>query len=163
MRNRLLVTNHALLLLCASIYLGTGASLVLFSFPIAAQLTPDNYYLQFVPQVQAATRFFTPVTVFMLFGAVAMTVAEWRQASRWVPLVVLAAIIGSTWMEAQLVFPLNDEMAGRITDPARLQVVLAEWMRLVSVRVLLWCVEWAALAWYFVRWTYCCRYPAVRH
>jgi len=161
MKNKLLITNHALLLLCASLYLGTGTSLVLFSFPVAPQLTPGNYYLQFVPQVQAATKFFTPVTVFMIFGAVIMTVAEWRQPLRWVPIVVLAAIIGSTLMETQLVFPLNDEMARHISDPVRLNIVLGEWMRLVTARVLLWCVEWAALAWYFIRWTYRCRYSVI--
>ncbi|WP_010099432.1 hypothetical protein [Burkholderia ubonensis] len=66
MSGRLLIANHAFLLLCASMYLGTGASLVLFSFPVAPQLTTDNYYLQFVPQVTAATAFFTVMTKLML-------------------------------------------------------------------------------------------------
>ena len=140
-------------------YLGTGGSLVLFSFPVTPQLTPDNYYLQFVPQVQAATEFFTTMTKLMLACCAIMLVAEWRQPFRWVPIVVLAAIIVSTAMEIYWVFPLNKEMASHIPSPERLQVVLTEWMRLVTVRVLLWCVEWAALAWYFAYWVLRARYP----
>ncbi|NPT58188.1 anthrone oxygenase family protein [Paraburkholderia elongata] len=158
MKDRLLIANHALLLLCASMYLGTGASLVLFSFPIAPQMTPANYYLQFVPQVQAATSFFTSMTKLMLVFATIMLVAEWRQPTRWVPLVVLAAIIAATVLTLLWLFPLNNEMAGRIQDAERLQVVLQEWMRLNRVRVALWCVQWTALVWYFARWTLRARY-----
>ena len=42
----LVALNAAFLLGCASIYLGTGISLVLFQFPGAGSLTPDNYYDQ---------------------------------------------------------------------------------------------------------------------
>ncbi len=102
-------------------YLGTGGSLVLFSFPLAPQLTPDNYYLQFVPQVQAATAFFTTMTKVMLACGLIMLIAEWRQRTRWVPIIV----------------------------------------QLNRIRVGLWCVQWAALAWYFARWTHRARYPAI--
>ncbi len=50
----LLVASYMLLFACTSMYFGTGWSLVLFSFPTADQLTPDNYYSHFVPQVEAA-------------------------------------------------------------------------------------------------------------
>lgn len=33
-------------------YLGTGWPLILFSFPLASKLCPDNYYKQFVPAGQ---------------------------------------------------------------------------------------------------------------
>ena len=159
MKGKLLVAIYALLFLCASMYLGTGGSLVLFSFPLAAQLTPDNYYLQFVPQVQAATAFFTTMTKIMLACGAIMLVFEWRHAMRWVPIVVLACLIVSTGLTLYWIFPLNQEMASHIQDAGRLQHVLAEWMRLNRVRVGLWCVQWAALMWYFARGAYWLRYP----
>jgi len=58
--------NHIVLLLCCSIYVGTGVSLLVFQFPLAPQLTVDNYYLIFVEPVVNATRFFTYMTVLML-------------------------------------------------------------------------------------------------
>ena len=158
MKGRLLIANHVFLLLCASMYLGTGGSLVLFSFPVAPQLTPDNYYLQFVPQVQAATEFFTTMTKLMLAACLVMLVAEWRQPTRWVPIVVLLAILVATGVTMKWIFPLNAAMAGHITDPVKLHQVLDEWMQLNRLRADLWCVQWAALAWYFARWTYRSRY-----
>jgi hypothetical protein len=160
MKARLLIANHVLLLLCASMYLGTGGSLALFSFPVAPQLTPANYYLQFVPQVQAATAFFTTMTKVMLACAAIMLIAEWRQPQRWVPIVVLAGIVAATALTIYWIFPLNAEMASHIQDPERLRVVLGEWMRFNRIRVALWCVQWAALAWYFARWAMRARYPS---
>jgi len=161
MKHRLLVANHVFLLLCASMYLGTGGSLALFSFPLAAQLTPDNYYLQFVPQVQAATAFFTTMTKLMLAACVVMLWSEWHQPTRWVPVVVLLAVLAATGMTVKWILPLNAVMAGHITDPVQLHRVLDEWMHLNRIRVALWCVQWAALAWYFARWAYRSRYSAL--
>jgi hypothetical protein len=58
-----LTTNHIFLFLGTLMYLGTGWPLILFSSPLAAKPCPDNYYKQFGPQVTAATRFFTVMTV----------------------------------------------------------------------------------------------------
>jgi hypothetical protein len=161
MKGKLLIANHALLFLCASMYLGTGGSLVLFSFPIAPQLTPDNYYMQFVPQVQAATQFFTIMTEVMLVCGIIMIIAEWRQSTRWVPIVVLAGVIAATVLTLYWIFPLNKEMGAHIQDPARLRLVLDQWMQLNRVRVSLWLVEWLAMMWYFARWAYRARYSAL--
>lgn len=161
MKNHLLIANHVFLLLCASMYLGTGGSLILFSFPVASQLTPDNYYLQFVPQVQAATEFFTTMTKLMLAAGFVMLLAEWRQPTRWVPIVVLLGVIASTGLTLKWIFPLNAAMAGHIKDAAGLHRTLDEWMHLNRIRAALWCVQWSALAWYFVRWTYRSRYSAL--
>lgn len=161
MKGRLLIANHLLLFLCTSMYLGTGGSLVLFSFPLAPQLTPDNYYLQFVPQVQAATAFFTTMTKVMLACGLIMLIAEWRQRTRWVPIIVLLGVVAATTLTLMSIIPLNTEMAAHIQDIERLQTVLAEWMQLNRIRVGLWCVQWAALAWYFARWTSRARYPAI--
>ncbi|KVL09641.1 DUF1772 domain-containing protein [Burkholderia ubonensis] len=162
MSGRLLIANHAFLLLCASIYLGTGASLVLFSFPVAPQLTTDNYYLQFVPQVTAATAFFTVMTKLMLASGSVMLVAEWRQPTRWVPIVVLLGVLVATFVTLEWIFPLNAELASHIKDAARLRQVLDDWMRLNRLRVALWCIQWSALAWYFARWANRSRYSALR-
>ncbi|KWN79554.1 hypothetical protein WM24_26900 [Burkholderia ubonensis] len=162
MSGRLLIANHVFLLLCASIYLGTGASLVLFSFPVAPQLTTDNYYLQFVPQVTAATAFFTVMTKLMLASGSVMLVAEWRQPTRWVPIVVLLGVLVATFVTLEWIFPLNAELAAHIKDAARLRQVLDDWMRLNRLRVALWCIQWSALAWYFARWANRARYSALR-
>jgi hypothetical protein len=165
MKNRLLnmflIANHSLLFLCASIYLGTGVSLVWFSFPVGSELTPDNYYLQFVPQIQAATVFFTAVVKVMLTCGTIMLISEWRQTTRWVPIVVMVALIAASVLTVYWIFPFNNEMAGHIKDAARLHVVLDEWMNLSRWRMGLWSIEWLALMWYFARWAYRARYSAL--
>jgi len=146
---RALTIAYALLLLCASMYLGTGWSLVLFSFPVAPQLTVGNYYLQFVPQVAAATRFFTYMTGLMIVLALVMLAAEWRTRFRWVPVVVLLGVVASTLLTTRLIFPLNAAMSDGITDATRLADVLGHWMALNRVRVGIWTVQWLALVLYF--------------
>lgn len=158
MKGRLLILNHAFLFLCASMYLGTGGSLILFSFPVAPQLTPDNYYLQFVPQVEAASAFFTTMTKLMIASGVVMLISEWRTGMRWVPVVVLLAIGAATALTLIWIFPYNEEMASHIRDPQRLQLVLGEWMQLNRIRTALWCLQWAAMMCYFARWAYRARF-----
>lgn len=152
---RVLITlNHALLFLCTSMYLGTGWSLVLFSFPIAPQLTIHNYYLQFVPQVTLATRFFTVMTILMIVLACIMLIAEWRTSFRWIPLIVLAGIAGATGLTITLILPLNDLMSKGITNPTQLQAILEEWMFLNKIRVGLWTVQWLSMMAYFASQMY---------
>ncbi len=149
MKRTLLTLNHAVLFLCTSMYLGTGGSLVLFSFPVEPKLTPDNYYLQFVPQVQAATHFFTYMTMLMIALAIVMSISEWHTKLRWVPIVVLLGVLAATGLTMSMIFPLNDEMAKGITDSARLHEVLSRWMSLNRVRVGIWVVQWASMmVWY---------------
>ena len=126
---RLLVLNHVLLLLFCSIYLGTGVSLVFFQFPIEPKLTVDNYYLMFVEPVTNATRFFTYMTILMLITGVIMLITEWFSGLRWVPVVVLLGV----------------------TDPARLKMVFGQWANMNRVRVALWAIQWAAMAYWFYR------------
>jgi hypothetical protein len=149
MKKKLLAANHSLLFLCVSMYLGTGWSLVLFSFPIAQQLTVENYYLQFVPQVAAATKFFTYMTALMIGLCVIMAIAEWRTGFLWVPLVVLAAVIGATGLTMIFIFPLNEAMSKGITDPGKLKDILSQWMFLNKIRVGFWTIQWISLMVYF--------------
>src|SRR5258708_36535569 len=98
-------------------YLGTGWSLVLFSFPIAPKLTVDSYYMQFVPQVTAATRFFTVMTSLMLVSAAIMIVSLWGSALAWLPMIVIAAVIAATVMTVIWIRPLNTQRRAGIKDP----------------------------------------------
>jgi MFS superfamily sulfate permease-like transporter len=150
---RLLALNHIILLLCCSIYIGTGVTLVFFQSPLAPQLTVDNYYLMFVEPVTRATRFFTYMTILMLICAVVMVVTEWFSGLRWVPVVVLLAIVAATVLTMLVLIPLNNELAAHVTDPARLKVVFREWTIMNRVRASLWFVEWAAMAYWFYRMT----------
>ncbi len=144
------VAVAALMLLFASMYLGTGWSLVLFSFPLAPRLTPQTYALPFVEPVRNATRFFTFMTIAMLVAAVVLTVGEADSEYLWVPIVYLAGAIAATALTVLFIFPYNKELTAGVTDRDRLQVVLGKWMRLNVVRVSLWTVQWVAVALYFV-------------
>jgi hypothetical protein len=141
--------NACLLFLCTSMYLGTGWSLVLFTFPIAPELTVDNYYLQFVPQVQAATRFFTWMTLVMLVSSAVLFWGERRTVFRWYPATVFVLVVVATLLTRFLIFPYNAAMAAGITDPAELDRVLAGWMRTNVIRVSLWTLQWLAMMGYF--------------
>jgi hypothetical protein len=143
------IIDAALLLLFASMYFGTGWSLVLFSFPLASKLTPDNYRLPFVEPVVNATRFFTWMTAAMLAVPIPLIVGERHTGYVWVPVVYLAATIAATALTLIFIFPYNKELREGVTDPARLRLVLGRWMRLNVVRVLLWTVEWVAVTLYF--------------
>jgi len=149
MKARLLTLNAAFLFLCVSMYLGTGWSMVLFSFPIVPKLTVDNYYLVFVPEVASATSFFTPMTKLMIVSACLMTWGAWRTCYRWVPIVVLLSVIAATLLTLYCIFPLNEAMTNGIKDQAVLQKTLASWTFLNKVRVALWSVQWAAMMMYF--------------
>ena len=151
MKQGLLVASHSVLFLCTSMYLGTGWSLVLFSFPVAPHLTVGNYYYVFVPQVQAATEFFTSMTKLMIVLGIIMLIAEWKTSLRWVPVVVLLAILAATGLTVKYIFPYNDAMSKGITDPTELQTVLGHWMSLNKIRVALWTVQWVAMMFYFAR------------
>jgi hypothetical protein len=144
----LLVANMMLLLLFASMYLGTGWSLILFSFPIADQLTVDNYALQFNQQVASATRFFTYMTTAMLVSAAVMIATQVPSLYVVLPIIVIASVALVTALTVVRIFPLNRAMAAGITDPNVLAATLREWIRLNCVRVGFWTVEWicAALA-----------------
>jgi len=150
---RLLALNNSVLFLCCSIYLGTGISLIYFQFPVEPQLTPQNYYLIFVDPVTRATEFFTYMTIVMLVTGLVMLVTEWFSGLRWVPVVVLGALIASTLLTLYGIFPHNVSLAAGITDPQKLAETFAAWANLNRIRVSLWCVEWAAMMIYFYKLT----------
>jgi hypothetical protein len=146
----LVVLNAALLLACASIYLGTGVSLVFFQFPSAAKLTPDNYYDQLVDQVHAATRFFTVMTNVMLVSAGLMCWSEWATGYLAVPIAEIVLVGLATGLTVRYIFAYNHRLEQHITDQAELSAVLRRWMRLNVVRVSIWVLEWLVIAAWFV-------------
>jgi hypothetical protein len=148
---RLLLINHVVLLLCCSIYLGTGFSLVFFQFPLEARLTVANYQLIFVAPVTTATHFFTYMTIVMLICGAIMLATEWLSGLRWVPVVVLVAIVVATALTVWVIIPLNNELAAGVTDPLRLKAIFHEWADLNRVRFALWVIQWAAMAYWFYR------------
>jgi len=147
--NKLLSLNKIILFACISMYFGTGWSLVLFSFPGAEVLTPDNYYMQFVPQVQAATAFFTYMTMLMMLCCVIFIIGEWRSPKKWYPIIVLILVILATLLTIFFIFQYNEQMSNGIKDPVVLKEVLNKWMKLNVIRVSLWTLQWLTLATYF--------------
>jgi MFS superfamily sulfate permease-like transporter len=143
------VLNKALLFACVSMYFGTGWSLVLFTFPIAPRLTPDNYYNQFVPQVTAATHFFTYMTMVMMVCCVVFMIETWRSRDKWYPIVVLLLVVAATLLTIYFIIAYNERMAAGITDPIELNTVLDKWMFLNIIRVSLWTLQWLTLMIYF--------------
>ena len=148
---RLLVLNNLILFLCCSIYVGVGVFLIFFELPIEPQLTTANYYLIIVPPIAHATHFFTWMVTIMLITGTIMLVTEWFSGLRWVPIVTLAIVIGATALTVYVIFPLNNEFAAGVTDPARLKALFTEWAALSRLRFVLWCLEWAAMAYWFYR------------
>ena len=146
----LYTVNKPLLFACVSMYFGTGWSLVLFSFPGASELTPANYYAQFVPQVEAATNFFRGMTVLMMVCCVILVIEEWKTKLKWYGIGVLLLIILATALTIIYIFPYNRSMAAGITSQEELTLVLNKWMRLNITRVSLWTVQWLLMMIYFL-------------
>lgn len=145
----LLVANSLLLMLFVSMYLGTGWSLLLFSFPVARDLTVDNYALVFVTPVERATRFFTKMTTVMIASALVMVVGEWGSGFVVFPIVVLLLVVAATWVTVRWIFPPNKVLKDGVTDPAVLERTLRQWMRLNRWRTGLWTLQWLTMALYF--------------
>ena len=149
MRRKLLLVSYAVLFAGVSIYFGTGWSTVIFQFPTLPELNVGNYYLHFVPQVANATRFFTVLVPVMCIICLVMLKAEWHTRWRWIPIVVLVAIIGASSITYFLIFPINRAMAAHITDPQQLAEAISKWVRYTWLRVALWTLEWLSMMCYF--------------
>ena len=147
--NKLLTINKVILFACTSMYFGTGWSLILFSFPIATELTPDNYYMQFVPQVQAATKFFTYMTMVMMASSVIFAIGEWKTKVKWYPIIIFVLVVLATALTIYFIFEYNQQMEDGITDPVLLQDILKNWMFLNKIRVSIWTLQWLTMAVYF--------------
>lgn len=145
---------ESLLFLCASLYLGTGWSIVLFTFPITKHFTVENYALHFVPQIRTGTWFFSAVTTVMLVTAAVMFWAHRRSRYRWFPVVVAASVCCAASLTMIFIFPINRAMSAGITDPAELAGHVARWKALHGVRMFFWTTNWVALMAYFALRTF---------
>jgi hypothetical protein len=145
----LLLLDEVALFMFASMYFGTGWSTVLFSYQVVPELTVENYYLQFVPQVTMATRVFTALTTLMIAAGVAMLVGEWGTGLVWVPAVVVVLVIVSATFTVRMILPINRRMREGITDPDELAALLRRWKRLNNVRFTFWNAEWISLGVFF--------------
>lgn len=154
MKNKILIVCYAILFAGVSIYFGTGWSTVIFQFPTLPELNVTNYYLHFVPQVAAATTFFTILVPLMCVICLVMLKAERHSRFRWVPIVVLVAIIAASGVTYFLIFPINREMAARITDAQQLSTAISKWVQYTWYRVGLWTIEWGTMMYYFAARAY---------
>jgi hypothetical protein len=149
MSSTLRTLDGLLMFAAASLYLGTGWSLVLFQLPDAKSLTPATYAIPFVNPLVRATRFFTALTYVMIAASIALIVGEWDTGYVWVPIVYLVLTIAAGQLTKSLIFPLNARMREGMTDPKEVQSVLARWARLSRIRTVMWTGEWIVMATYF--------------
>lgn len=154
MKRKLYLLNNALLFAGASIYFGTGWSTAIFQFPLLSELTPDNYYLHFIPQIDSATNFFTFLVTLMVITAVVMAVGEWKTRYRWVPITMLLVVVGATCLTIFVVFPVNAVLREGISDQNQLLEVIERWIFLTKIRVGIWSLEWILMMFYFASRVY---------
>jgi hypothetical protein len=149
LKKKLFLLCGALLFAGVSIYFGTGWSTAIFQFPVLPKLTVADYYLHFIPQVDAATSFFKFLVTMMITTGLILAWAEWRTRYRWVPILVLLAVVAATLLTTLVVFPVNDILRQGIHDQAQLVQVMDRWKHLTEVRVVIWSFEWVVMMFYF--------------
>ena len=142
------IVTALVLFLCASMYLGTGWSLALFTLPGRHTMTVDTYYDQIMAPIGRATRFFTVMTIVMVVAAIVLIVAEWGSWYVLAPIAVLAAVVGATLLTTLVIFRYNRRLRERITDEGELRQVLERWVFWNWFRLGLWSSQWAAVAAY---------------
>ena len=113
------------------------------------ELTPENYSLHFIPQIDAATVFFTVMVTVMLMTCAIMLRVEWKTKYRWIPIALAILVIGATCLTIFVIFPINQVLRDGITDQAQLTDIVAQWVFLTKVRVVLWSLEWLVMMVYF--------------
>jgi hypothetical protein len=154
MKKKLLLLDYALLFFGASYYVGIGWSTAITQFPVMPFLNVNNYYLHFVPQVAASTRFLYVLVPLMFAACSVMLVAEWRTRWRWIPCVILAALITSSSITYFLIFPINRALSAGVTNPAEFAALIHGWVRYTWYRIPLWTLEWLCMMCYFAQRAY---------
>ena len=142
----------AVLLLCASIYLGMGFSLVVLQFPGALATTrAANFPERFGDPVRRAVAFFSVVSAVMIAGGIWLTVREWDHSGRrWLPLLFVLLSVGATAFTVIAILPVNRALYREVPDEARFAALLGRWIRLNVIRYGFWVLEWFAIAGWFV-------------
>ena len=142
----------AVLLLCASIYLGLGFSLVVLQFPGALATTrAENFAERFGDPVRRAVAFFSVVSAVMVAGGIWLTAREWDESGRrWLPLLFVLLTVAATAFTVIAILPVNRALYRDVPDEARFRALLGRWIRLNVVRSVFWLLEWLAIAGWFL-------------
>lgn len=139
-------------LLCASIYLGMGFSLVALQFPGAlANTRAEDFPERFGNPVRRAVAFFSVVSLVMIAGGAWLTAREWDEGGRRaLPLAFAALVVLATSFTVAAILPVNRALYEPISDQARFKALLGRWIWLNEVRYGFWVLEWLAIAGWFV-------------
>ncbi len=149
---RTILLTNVLLLLGASIHLGAGLLLVFGTAPPEAALSAEVYRALFSAQASATSGIFAWISLAMLACAVLMLLSEWFSGLRFVPVVVLAAIVAAMLATRALALPLDRSLAAGVADPAQhLRPLLERMASLNRIRLALSATEWTAMAYWFYR------------
>jgi Domain of unknown function (DUF1772) len=139
-------------LLCASIYLGMGFSLVALQFPGALVTTrAEDFPERFGNPVRRAVAFFSVVSLIMIVAGAWLTAREWDHGDRRaLPLAFATLVIIATAFTVAAILPVNRALYEPISDQARFTALLGRWIRLNVVRYGFWVLEWLAIAGWFI-------------
>jgi hypothetical protein len=140
------------LLLCASIYLGMGFTLVFLQFPGALATTrAENFPERFGDPVRRAVAFFSVVSLIMIAGGSWLTAREWDSTGRrWLPLLYVLLTVAATAFTVIAILPVNRALYRDVPDQARFCALLGRWIRLNVIRYGFWILEWLAIAAWFL-------------
>jgi hypothetical protein len=150
MKGILLAINHAYVFFGATLYCGVLWALHFFWYPTWRHLQIANYYEQFIPQTDSATKFFTVVVPLMFLTLIIMIVAEWKGGVVWAPIAALLLLAGATYVGQAHIIPINKILARHVTDQAQLTAYLEKWISLNEIRWVLTTLMWLVMMIYFI-------------
>jgi hypothetical protein len=151
LKSILLDLNNAYIFFCASVYLGMFWTLHFFWFPHYPEtLTVSNYYDAIIPQTETATKYFFVTIPIMSVCLVVMLIAEWRTKFRWVPLAWIPGLGIPVVIQQKFIEDINGQFKAGITDPAKLKVLLEDWMFWNDVRFYILTTMWCITMYYFI-------------
>jgi len=150
LKSILLSLNNAYIFFCASVYLGMFWTLHFFWFPHYPEtLTVSNYYGAIIPQTETATQYFFVAIPIMSFCLIVMLISEWRSKFRWVPLAWIPGLGIPVVVQQKFIEDINAQFKSGITDPAKLKVLLDDWMFWNDIRFYILTVMWCITMYYF--------------
>lgn len=143
--------SNAYIFFCASIYLGMFWSLHFFWFPnYPSTLNLSNYYDAIIPQTTLATKFFFITIPIMIVCLVIMLISEWKSKFMWVPLAWIPGLFAPVIIQQAFIERINDEFSAGVSDEARLQVLLDDWMYLNDLRWIILTIMWGITMYFFI-------------
>lgn len=150
-KQTLLDINNAYIFFCASIYLGMFWSLHFFWFPnYPKTLNIDNYYDAIIPQTTLATNFFFITIPIMSVAILIMLITEWKTNLRWVPIAWIPGLLIPVIIQQHYIEDVNNQFIAGVTNSAKLQELLKEWMFLNDIRWIILTVMWCITMYLFI-------------